>query len=170
MQKDPFTTGAEFHAGMVYYIDRNKIHKNIQTSDIFSKRRIVVFGGPAPFSKLDTEQALLFEKASKEILALGIDAIAAIYVQDAFVNEKFRQEISGQAGSDNLEYYADGDAFFSRGLELTHDFTFQGLGVRTGRWAAVVNNCIAEWAAFDEYQIIDQTHPNKVLEWLKKKK
>jgi peroxiredoxin len=169
MHKQPFTTGAEFHAGIVYYIDKNKIHKNIQSADIFSKRRIVVFGGPAPFSKLDTEQALLFEKASKEILSLGVDAVVAIYVQDAFVTDKFRQEISSQAGTDNIEYYADGDAFFSRGLELTHDFTFQGLSVRSGRWAAVVNDRIAEWAAFDEYQVIDETHPKKVLAWLKKK-
>jgi len=152
--------------GMLYHINDDRIHSNVKVAELFKEGRIAVFGGPAPFSRLDTEQAVAYEQASAELKKLGIDKIVAIYVQDAFVCQKFREEVSAKAGSDNLRYYGDGDGFFSSAYGLGHDFTHQGLSMRSERWCAITNNGRVEYVQHDDYQLIEETSVDKMLEYL----
>lgn len=153
--------------GLVYYINQDRIHSFIKIADLFKEGRIAVFGGPAPFSRLDTEHATMYEKASAELKSLGIDKIVAIYVQDAFVCKKFSEEVASNAGSNNVEYYADGDAFFTQAYGLGHNFTNQGLSMRCDRWCAITNNGTVEYVQHDNYDVIEDTSPNLMLDHLR---
>ena len=124
--------------------------------------------GPAPFSRLDTEQACDYETLSNEILAEGVDGIIGIYVQDAFVTTKFQEHVRTQLSSANVKFYADGDGFFARGNNLVHDFTYSGLGQRSGRWAMVLNDGVIEFVMADDFKVIDHTSANSVLKYLRK--
>lgn len=161
------TFGTTLEHGVLYHIDDKRIHASIKVSDLFKEGRIVVFGGPAPFSRLDSEHAELYERSAEELKSLGVDNIVALYCQDAFVCQKFREEISGRVGSDHVRYYGDGDGFFMQAYGLGHDFTHQGLAVRSERWCAVVNDGKVEFVQHDDYQLIENTHPDKVIEFLK---
>lgn len=163
----PLVVGQPVVAGIVYYINDNNLHSSIPVTELFADKRLVVFMGPAPFSRLDTEQARDYEKYSNEILAQGVDGIIGIYVQDAFVTKKFQEHIHEVAGSSSVKLYGDGDGFFARGNNLVHDFTLSGLGQRSGRWAMVLNKGIIEFVMADDYQLIDHTSANKVLKYLK---
>lgn len=165
MSSFAITPGTKFDASLLYHIDGDQIHKHIRIDDIFKDKLSVVFGGPAPFSRLDTEQAELYEQFSGDMLK-HVDQIVAIYPQDAFVCKKFKEEISSKTNSNNVVYYADGDAFFLRDYNIMLDLTFQGLCVRSDRWCGVIKDCEVIWVANDEYSCIDRTHPNMVLEWL----
>lgn len=153
--------------GVLYYIDSNKKHSSITVADVFRGGPVVVFGGPAPFSGLDTEQAEQYEHAYDQLHKLGIDQVVAIYAQDAFVCEKFREEVSRSTGGNNLKYYADGDGFFIKAYDLCRDFTYQGLSVRSERWCAVVKENMVKFVQHDDYSTIDNTHVDKVIAWLK---
>lgn len=161
--------GQTVDLGVVYRIDTDaNTHISVNIRDLFANKRVVMFMGPAPFSRLDTEQATDYEKLSKEILALQIDEIIGIYVQDAFVMNKFQEVVREQAGSSNVVFYGDGDGFFVKANNLSHDFSFEGLSTRCGRWAMVLNNGVIEHVVVDDYSEINYTSANSVLTYLKK--
>lgn len=158
--------GTRLEFGQVYKINEKGIHDKFPVASLFTER-IIVFGGPAPFSRLDTEQAIAFEKASAEFFNNGVNKVLGIYCQDAFVMKQFQKHVEEQAGSGNVVFYGDGDGFFIRNYGLECDFTYQGLSVRSHRWAAVVQDCVIKHIEHDEYQLIENTAPESLLAWLK---
>ena len=158
--------GQKIEVGILFRI-KDGVHISANVSDLFANKRIVLFMGPAPFSRLDTQQALAYEKASKELLSKNIDLVMGIYVQDAFVVKKFEEQIQTDAGSSNVKFYGDGDAFFVKANNIMQDFTFQGLSVRVGRWAVIVKNGIIEQVFTDDYALIENTRASNVLKYLK---
>lgn len=159
-------TGSRLELGIVYRIDENDLHISKPISEIMANRRVVIYGGPAPFGKLDTEQSLSYAAHSTELLS-HVDAVLAIYCQDSFVMRQFDLHIKQQHPDHQTEFWADGDGFFIRNYGLEHDFTFSGLSVRSQRYAMVVNNCVVEHIVLDDYQLIDHTSTENILNWLK---
>lgn len=153
--------------GVVYKINSNGVHESTTIKDLFAGKRLLVFMGPAPFSKLDTEQAIEFEYQSNNILAQKIDGIIGLYVQDAFIMKKFQEHVHETSGTNNVQFYADGDGFFVKANNLTHDFTFSGLGTRCGRWAFIINDGVVEYVTVDDYSFIETTGAHSILKQLK---
>lgn len=156
-------------AGVLYRINEHGIHDHSPTTDLLTNRRVVIFGGPAPFSRLDTEQAKAYAELSAEITKY-VDSIYGVYCQDAFVMNQFDKHIKESFPEHKIEFWADGDGFFTRGHGLDHNFTYQGLSLRSGRYAMVVNRETLQHVFLDEYQLIENTAADKVLEWLKQSK
>jgi peroxiredoxin len=161
------TTGQTIELGILYRIDENNTHSSIKVNELFANKRVLVFMGPAPFSRLDTQQANEYESLSSDILAQGVNEIFGVYVQDAFVMNKFQETIRTQTGSANVKFYGDGDGFFVKANNLMHDFTFEGLSTRCGRWAFVLNNGVIEHVVVDDYSTIDKTSADNMLKLLK---
>jgi peroxiredoxin len=159
--------GATLHVGQLFRIDENKTHINKSTADVFNQGRLLVFGGPAPFSRLDTEQAIEYQRLSDEFLACGLDEIIGLYCQDAFVMKKFQEHISSETGKNNITFWGDGDGSFALGHGMSHNFVNQGLGMRSLRWAAIVFNGAVEYIEVDDYSQIDNSSANKFLNYLK---
>lgn len=156
-------------AGVLYKINEHGLHDHSPTGNLLTNRRVVIFGGPAPFSRLDTQQAKEYAELSGEIIK-HVDAIYGIYCQDAFVMNQFDKHIRESFPDHKINFWADGDAFFTRGHGLDFNFTYQGLSLRSGRYAMVVNRETLETVFLDEYQVIEKTAAAKVLEWLKESK
>jgi peroxiredoxin len=161
------TVGRSMNLGVLFYIDANGSHSHITVEDLFREGLIVVFGGPAPFSRLDTEQAIQFEKAGPELKAHGVDRIIGLYCQDAFVMKQFSNHITNVTGNSNLEFFGDGDGTFVMSYGLGHDFTNNGLGMRSERWCAVIDAGEVVWVEHDDFSEINKTHVDKVIEWIK---
>jgi peroxiredoxin len=159
--------GEQIDKGVVYKFNADGLHQSHTVESIVENKRVVIFGGPAPFSRLDTEQATAFAKLSNE-LKKHVDEIYGIYCQDAFVMRKFAEEINKEVEGNALTFFADGDAFFARNNRLEFDFTYQGLSVRCMRYVMVVKNKTLEYFAVDDYQLIEKTAPEAILEWLSK--
>lgn len=159
--------GQTVDLGVVYRINPNGLHESVNIKDLFAGRRLLVFMGPAPFSKLDTEQAIEFERQSKQILAQKIDDILGIYVQDAFVMRKYQEFVRESGGTNNVQFYGDGDGFFVKANNLSHDFTFEGLSTRCGRWAFIINDGVIEYVTVDDYSVVETTSASSVLKHLK---
>ena len=157
--------GKKIEVGILFRI-KDGTHISANIADVLANKRVVLFMGPAPFSRLDTTQALDYEKASNDILSKNVDLVMGIYVQDAFVVRKFEEQIQSDANSNNVELYGDGDGFFVKSNYLTHDFTHQGLGTRSGRWAMILNNGVIEYVVCDDYTTIDKTSADSILQYL----
>lgn len=153
-------------AGAVYKINGAGVHQAIPTRDLLVNKRVIIFAGPAPFSRLDTEQAIAYAKLGKD-LTKYVDNVYGLYCQDAFVMNHFDKHVKETVSDSSVEFYGDGDAFFVRAHKLEQDFTHHGLGVRSIRYAIVVNNERIEFHASDDYKVIENTAPEKILEWLR---
>ncbi len=156
-------------AGVVYKIDDEGTHRHLVTRDLLSGKRAVVFGGPAPFSRLDTEQAHEYARLADEMLK-HVDAVIGVYCQDAFVMKQFDLHIRQTYPGHHVAFWGDGDALFARGNGLDHNFSYQGLSLRSGRFAMVVDDQVLEHIFLDDYKEINLTSAEAVLQWLKDSK
>lgn len=159
--------GEEIKLGKVYRLLEDGTHVTNNVISIMENKRVVVFGGPAPFSKLDTQQALEYAELGMEFKKY-VNDIYGIYCQDAFVMNQFDLHIRKTHPTHSLTFYGDGDAFFVRNYNLQYDFTHQGLSIRSRRFAMVVNNCVLEHLVLDDYREIKDTSAANLLEYLKK--
>jgi peroxiredoxin (alkyl hydroperoxide reductase subunit C) len=69
--------------------------------------------------------------------AKGVDTIACISVNDAFVMGAWGKD---QKSDGKVRMMADGSAKFSQAMGLSMDLVERGMGVRSQRYAMVVDN------------------------------
>jgi len=79
------------------------------------------------------------EKADA-ILAKGIDAIACVGVNDAFVMEAW----GDRHKADKVAMLADGNAELAKAMGIEMDASGFGMGVRSQRYAAIVEDGIVK--------------------------
>ena len=158
--------GDRIDTGAVYRINSEGKHELKHIESLLEGSRVLIFGGPAPFSRLDTEQASLYAHHSGALIKY-VKFIYGFYVQDAFVLKRFDDLIRETEPTHNVNFYGDADMLFAKNYGLDHDFTFQGLGTRTGRYVIVANNGVVEHIIFDDYSEIKNTHPIGILNLLK---
>lgn len=107
------------------------------TDDVFKGRRVVLVAVPGAFTPTCHRNHLPgYVTRRDDILARGIDAIAVTSVNDVFVLEAW----SKSAGAEGIEFLADGNGDFAKALGLDMDGTGFGLGVRSKRYAMVVED------------------------------
>ena len=110
----------------------------VQTDDYFAGRKIALFAVPGAFTPTCSARHLpgYVEKAG-ELKDKGVDEIACVSVNDAFVMQAWGQ----QAGADGkVTMLADGNGDFAEALGLAADFSKFGMGKRSQRWSAIVDD------------------------------
>lgn len=162
--------GDQIIGGVVYKINPQGVHESHDVLSLFINKRVLVYGGPAPFGRLDTQQSLEYAKLSSDLRAAGLDDICAVYCQDAFVMREFDNRIKQDVPNHQVNFYGDGDGFFTRTHQLDFNFTFQGLSLRSVRYAMIVKDRVIEHVVVDPFEVIEKTAAEKILEWLKNSK
>ncbi|MDQ0470387.1 peroxiredoxin [Labrys wisconsinensis] len=108
------------------------------TADVFNGRKVVLFAVPGAFTPTCHKNHLPgFLTAREEILAKGVDAIAVTAVNDPFVMDAWAKA-TGAAGK--IEFLADGSGDFAKAIGMDLDVTARGLGLRSQRYAMVVDD------------------------------
>jgi peroxiredoxin len=115
--------------------------KPMSTDDLFKGKKVVLFAVPGAFTPTCHKNHLPgFVKNLASIKAKGIDAIAVTGVNDVFVMDAWKKA----SGGDGIEFLADGSGNWAKALGLTADLTERGLGVRSQRYAMVVDNGVVK--------------------------
>lgn len=108
------------------------------TDEIFGGRRVALFAVPGAFTPTCHNQHLPgFLGSLDRFKAKGIDVVACTAVNDVFVMDAWARA-SGGAG--RILFLADGSAAFARRLGLELDLSAVGLGVRSKRYAMIVED------------------------------
>lgn len=110
---------------------------NITTDEIFAGKKVVLFAVPGAFTPGCSLTHLPgYVVNADKIKAKGVDTIACMAVNDAFVMDAW-----GKAqNAEELLMLADGNGDFTTALGLELDGTGFGLGKRSQRFAMVVDN------------------------------
>ncbi|WP_298776163.1 peroxiredoxin [uncultured Shewanella sp.] len=109
---------------------------NHDVAALFANKKVVLFAVPGAFTPTCSESHLPgFVVLADEFKAKGVDIIACVSVNDAFVMKAW-----GDAqNASELMMLADGDGSFTQALGLEMDTASFG-GVRSQRYAMVIDN------------------------------
>lgn len=143
------------------------------SDDYFAGKRVVLFSLPGAFTPTcSTFQLPDFEKMYEQFKAEGIDEIYCISVNDAFVMNAWGKS----QNLDHVKLIPDGSGEFTRKMGMLVSKDNLGFGMRSWRYAAVINDGIVEqW--FEEEGYSDNcdsdpygvSSPQNILEKLKAK-
>jgi peroxiredoxin len=112
------------------------------TDEVFKGRKVVLFAVPGAFTPTCHRNHMPgFVAKADEIKAKGVDAILVTAVNDVFVLDAWTKE-SGCDGK--IEYLADGNGEFAKAVDLTVDASGNGLGIRSKRYAMVVEDGVVK--------------------------
>ncbi|WP_163850359.1 peroxiredoxin [Pseudooceanicola aestuarii] len=140
------------------------------TADYFDGKRVILFSLPGAFTPTcSTYQLPGFEENFARFQELGVDEIYCMSVNDSFVMNQWAkaQNIS------NVKVIPDGSGEFTRRVGMLVRKDNLGFGLRSWRYAAVIDNGTVE-AWFEEPGIADnhgedpygQSSPETLLAYL----
>ena len=120
----------------------------IKTDDFFAGKKVAVFALPGAFTPTCSAKHLPgFVQHAQELRNKGINAIACISVNDAFVMGAWGKD---QGVGDNVHMLADGNGDFTRKVGLTLDGSKFGMGERSQRYSMVVDNGVVKQLHVEE--------------------
>jgi peroxiredoxin len=112
--------------------------KPVTTDQLFAGKKVALFALPGAFTPTCSAKHLPgFIQHFDALKAKGIDAIACVSVNDAFVMGAWGDQ---QKAGDKVMMLADGNGDFTRALGLELDATKFGMGKRSQRFSMVVDN------------------------------
>jgi len=112
--------------------------KEVSTDDIFKGKKVVLFAEPGAFTPTCSAKHLPgFVQNADAIKAKGVDTVACISVNDAFVMGAWGKD---QGTDGKVTMLADGAAAFAKALGLELDLNARGMGWRSQRYALVAQD------------------------------
>lgn len=145
--------------------------QDVTTDEYFANKRVVLFSLPGAFTPTcSTYQLPGYENGAADFAAEGIDEIYCMSVNDSFVMNKWAES----QGLKNVKVIPDGSGEFTRRVGMLVRKDNLGFGLRSWRYAAIINNGVVE-AWFEEPGLADnhandpygESSPENVLNWLR---
>lgn len=120
--------------------------EDISTGELFAGKRVVLFAVPGAFTPgcSNTHMPGFVIKAD-DILGKGVDTIACMAVNDAFVMDAWQKN----QNAEKITMLADGNAEFAKALGLELDASGGGMGMRSKRFALIANDGVVEYLGVD---------------------
>ena len=116
--------------------------EQVSTGELFGTGKAVLFAVPGAFTPTCSARHLPgFIAHADEIRAKGVDVIACVSVNDAFVMGAWGE---AQGAGGKVEMLADGNGEFARALGLEMDASGFGMGTRAQRFAMIIEDGVVK--------------------------
>src|SRR4051812_7719390 len=113
-----------------------------KVEDITKGKKVVIFGLPGAFTPTcSAKHVPSYLAAYDKLKAKGVDTVACISVNDAFVMGAWGRD---QHAGDKVRMLADGSAEYTKALGLELDLTARGMGVRCQRFSMLVDDGVVK--------------------------
>ncbi len=121
--------------------------EKVRTGDLFAGQKVVLFAVPGAFTPTCSAAHLPgFVVDADKLKAKGVDRIVCTSVNDTFVMDAW-----GKAhNAEQIVMLADGLGDFAKAVGLTQDRTASQMGIRSQRYAMIVNDGVVELLNVDE--------------------
>ena len=120
----------------------------VKTDDLFRGRKVALFALPGAFTPTCSAKHLpSFLHHAEDLRNKGIDAIACVSVNDAFVMGAWGES---QNAGDRVMMLADGNGDFTRALGLEMDATKYGMGKRSQRFSMTIDDGVVKTLNVEE--------------------
>lgn len=111
---------------------------SVWTEELFRGKKVVLFAVPGAFTSVCSDHHLPgFIELADHLRSRGADVVACTAVNDIEVLDAWFRH---QGVGDKIVPLADGNGDFARAMELELDSRASGMGIRSQRYAAVVED------------------------------
>jgi peroxiredoxin len=113
------------------------------TDDVFKGKKVVLFAVPGAFTPTCHKNHLPSYVENYDALkAKGVDNVVVTSVNDVFVQDAW---IKASGADGKIEPLADGSGEFAKAIGLDIDLDKAGLGLRSKRYAMIVEDGVVKW-------------------------
>ncbi|MDY6897089.1 MAG: peroxiredoxin [Cyanobacteriota bacterium] len=135
--------------------------KEVSTDELFKGKKVLLFAVPGAFTPACSNQHLPgYIQNAEQIKAKGVDTIACISVNDVFVMDAWGKS---QNAGDKVLMLADGDGEFAKAAGLELDLNGKGLGMRSQRYAMVVEDGVVKELELEDGGKLEISTAEKLL-------
>ena len=114
----------------------------MSTDDIFAGKKVALFAVPGAFTPTCSAKHLPgFKDHVADFQAKGVDTIACVSVNDAFVMKAWGES---QSVLGDILMLGDGNGDFTKALGLEMDASKFGMGVRSQRYSMIVEDGVVK--------------------------
>jgi peroxiredoxin len=147
----------------VHILGEDGMPQPVQTGEILGSGKVVLFAVPGAYTPGCSNVHLPgFTHGADDLAAKGVDTVACIAVNDAWVMGAW-----GEAqGAGDIIMIGDGNGSFAEAMGLTMDGSHVGLGLRSKRYAAVIQDGVIQSLDVEEGGGIEVSSCEAVLERL----
>lgn len=132
-----------------------------QTGALLGSGKVALFSVPGAFTPTCSAKHLPgFVEKADEFKSKGVDKIVCMSVNDAFVMDAWGKD---QNAGGKVEMMADGNGDFARALGLTMDGKGFGMGERSQRFSAVIENGVVTHLNVEEPGAFDVSSAEHML-------
>jgi peroxiredoxin len=122
--------------------------KPVSTDELFKGKKVALFALPGAFTPTCSAKHLPgFKQRAADIKAKGVDMIACLSVNDAFVMRAWAED---QAVGEDIVMIADGGAAFTDAVGLSFDASRFGMGKRSQRYSMIVDDGVVKELNIEE--------------------
>ena len=120
----------------------------VTTDDYCAGRKVVIFGVPGAFTPTCSAQHVPgFMQNADALKAKGVEAIACVSVNDAFVMGAWAKD---QSTGDTIDMLGDGSGELAKSMDVELDLGSRGLGLRGKRFALVAEDGVVKHLALQD--------------------
>lgn len=138
--------------------------EKVNTADVLGSGKVVLFAVPGAFTPGCSKVHLPgFVQQANDLTGKGVDRIACVSVNDAFVMGAWGED---QNVGGSITMLADGNGEFTEAMGLVMDGSGFGLGTRSKRYAAIIDNGVITHLDVDDNGGVEVSSCSAVLERL----
>jgi peroxiredoxin len=131
------------------------------STEVLGQGKVVLFAVPGAFTPTCSDHHLPgFVLRAEELRAKGVDKVVCVSVNDPFVMSAWGND---QSVGKNVVMLADGNGEFTAAMGLAMDGSGFGLGSRSQRYAAIVEDGTVTWLAVEPGPGLNASSVEEVL-------
>lgn len=134
--------------------------QDITSETLFNGKKVALFAVPGAFTPGCSVTHLPgFIIYADKLKAKGVDSIVCVAVNDAFVMDAWKKS----QNAEEIEFIADGNGTFTKQIGMELDGSGFGLGLRSKRYAMIVDNGVVTYLGQDD-KGVEKSAAETVLE------
>src|SRR5690348_581980 len=138
--------------------------QTITTDQLFKGKKVVLFALPGAFTPTCSAKHLPgFVQQADQIKAKGVNTIACLSVNDAFVMDAWGKN---QNVGEKVMMLADGNADFTKAVGLEMDGSGYGMGLRSKRYSMLVDDGVVKQLNLEKPGAFEVSNAETILKQL----
>jgi peroxiredoxin len=122
--------------------------KDVSTQELTAGRKVVLFAVPGAYTPTcHAKHVPSYLEHLAALKAKGVDAVACIAVNDAFVLDAWGKAVGADG---KLTMLSDGNGTFTKAIGLDFDGSGFGLGTRSKRYSMLIDNGVVKALNIEE--------------------
>ncbi|GAA0139251.1 oxidoreductase [Lithospermum erythrorhizon] len=140
----PIAVGDVIPDGTLSYFDEQDQMQNVSIHSLASSKKVIIFAVPGAFTPTcSTKHVPGFLEKAEELKSKGVAEILCLSVNDPFVMKAWAKTYPENK---HIKFLADGSGKYTHALGLQLDLSDKGLGIRSRRFALLVDDLKVEVA------------------------